>query len=177
VPIENEKKYVLRLETPEKKFHDAADLIEDIEQLYLVVSKRRSLRIRKTLAYKNKWCEFRYTLTFKQDVGKKTVEIETKLDQDDYRLLSRSAELKLRKWRYRLGDWEVDFFKSDNQTYFVQAEIEMPVGQKKPNVIHPLVQENLVYAVKRGDGRFSSKKLGDFNYARRIMDHLLLEAV
>lgn len=177
MPIENERKYVLRLETLEKRFNDAADVIEDIEQIYLMCSKKQSLRIRRTFVFQDERCQNKYTLTFKQDVGKKTVEIETQLDHHDYKLLSKNAISRLTKLRYRIDDWEVDFFKSDNQTYFVQAEIEMPEGQKKPKSIPPLIRDNLVYIVKRGDGRFSSKKLGDSKYAQRLINHLLLETI
>jgi CYTH domain-containing protein len=176
MPIENERKYVLRLDTPEKAFSDVADTVEDIEQMYLMFGKRQSVRIRKTLIfYPNKYCEWKSSFTFKQDIGKKTVEVETPLSREDYDLLKREAILKFRKWRYRIGDWEVDFFKSGDKTYFVQAEIELSENKRKPDELHPLVQENLIHVVKRGDGRFSSKKLGDAKYARRLLDTLLLE--
>lgn len=176
MPIENERKYVLRLETPEKEFGKIADFVEDIEQIYLMYGKKQSVRIRKSLLFRpDKYVEFKYKMTFKQDVGRKTVEIETPISPEDYDMLGKQSLLKFRKWRYRVDEWEVDFFKLKDKVYFVQAEIEMPEDQKKPETIHPLIQENLIHAVKRGDGRFSSKKLGDAKYAQRLMNSLLLE--
>ncbi len=176
MPIENERKYVLQLDSPEEAFSQASDFTEHIEQIYLVCGKKHSTRIRKSIIYRPKrHVEIKYSFTFKQDIGKKTVEVETHLDEEDYKLLSRASIIKFTKWRYRLGNWEVDFFKDQDKTYFVQAEIELPIKKKKPKAIHPLVKEHLVYAVKRGDGRFSSKKLGSPRYAQRIMQTLLLE--
>jgi CYTH domain-containing protein len=176
VPVENERKFVLKLETPEKEFGKVADFVEDIEQVYLMCGKKQSIRIRKSLLFRiDKYVEFKYKMTFKQDVGKKTVEIETSISPEDYEMLNKQSIMKLRKLRYRVGDWEVDFFRLKEKTYFVQAEIEMPENKKKPDTIHPLIQNNLIYVVKRGDGRFSSKKLGDAKYAQRLMDSILLE--
>ena len=141
-------------------------------------AKKQSVRIRRTLVFyrkPEKYCEWKCSFTFKQDIGKKTIEVETTLDPEDYSLLKREAILKFKKWRYRIGDWEVDFFKKGDKTYFVQAEIELPEHKRKPDKIHPLIQENLIYVVKRGDGRFSSKKLGDAKYAQRLIQSLLLE--
>jgi len=175
MPIENERKMVLRLDTPERDFEEVANQVEHIEQIYLMIGRKQSIRIRRTLVfYSNKHCEWKSYFTFKQDIGKKTVEIETKITPEDYNLLKREAILKFNKWRYKIDNWEVDFFKDGNsKTYFVQAEIELPEGKKKPEIILPLIKEHLLYTVKRGDGRFSSKKLGDAKYARRLLKVLL----
>jgi len=181
MPIENERKYVLRLNTSEKKISEASDFMEDIEQVYIMVGKKQSARIRLIRLFRpDNWVEFKYTFTYKQDVGKKTVEVETPLDPQDYLMLKKDAILKFRKRRYKIGGWEIDFFIDGApgeicKTYFVQAEIELPEHRRKPKEIHPLVKENLLHAVKRGDGRFSSKKLGDMKYARRLLQSLLLE--
>ena len=167
----------MRPDTPEKVFNDPADFVEDIEQAYLMVGKKKSVRIRKVVVFrKDGYCEWKYNFTFKQDVDKKTVEVETPLSREDYDLLVQGAVLKFRKWRYHLGDWEVDFFKEGNKTYFVQAEIELPEGVRKPSEVHPLVKEHLVHTVKRGDGRFSSKKLGNISYAKRLLQLLEVKA-
>jgi CYTH domain-containing protein len=165
VPIENERKIVLNIKSPEKAFAKIADAVEEIEQSYIMVGKKQSARIRCS-GTEN------LTFTFKQDVGKKTVEIETPISKDDYNYLKKGAISKLKKLRYRIGDWEVDFFKSNNKTYFVQAEIELPEHKRKPKEIHPLIKENLIYVVKRGDGRFSSKKLCNVKYACRLLQTL-----
>lgn len=174
MPIENERKFVLRIDSPEMTFSEVADSKEYIEQIYLMFGKKQSARIRKARHfYCDKEPEWKYTFTFKQDVGKKTVEVETPLEFKDYDLLSRKSVLIFNKWRYHLGDWEVDFFKNMDKTYFVQAEIELPEGVKRPVNIHPLIGENMIHLVKRWDGRFSSKKLGDPRYAQRLMQNLM----
>lgn len=119
--------------------------------------------------------ETKFTFTFKQDVNKKTVEIETEITLQDYLLLKEQAFLSFTKTRYVIENWEIDFFKSEGEIYFVQAEIELPENCKKPKRIHPLVKENLLHIVKRGDGRFSSKKLADVKYAKKILQNLKME--
>jgi CYTH domain-containing protein len=175
MPIENERKYVLRLDAPESDFWTQAPVTENIEQIYLMFNKKQSLRIRESMLTENGWLQWKYKMTFKQDVNKKTVEVETTLDRRDYELLGKNAILKFKKVRYHIEGWEVDFFKKNGKTYFVQAEFEMPEGKKKPDKIPDLIQQNLIHVVKRGDGRFSSKKLGDHKYAQRLMNTLLLE--
>lgn len=173
MPIENERKYVLRLNVSEGVFHDAADGVEDIEQVYLISGKKQSLRCRKITRVKDHGkIELIYNMTFKQEVGKKVVEIETDIDARDYKLLKKSATAVLQKTRYRVDDWEVDFFKADGKTYFVLAEIEMPENQKKPHSIPTLINENLVHVVKRGDKRFTSKRLCDVKHAQQLISSL-----
>lgn len=178
MPIENERKIILRPDVSETIFSEVANSLEIIEQSYLMCGKKQSARIRKTLiSYPaSNQSDLKFSFTFKQDVGKKTVEIETPIDISDYNLLSREASLVVNKNRYRINDWEIDFFKKNNIIYFVQAEIELPDGIKKPKEIHPLVQENLIYIVKRGDGRFSNKKLGDIFYAKKLLQLLMIGA-
>lgn len=168
MPIENERKFVLRLNVSEGIFHDAADSVEDIEQVYLISGKKQSLRCRKVTKVRGKDIELVYNMTFKQEVDKKVVEVETDIDARDYRLLKKASTSVLQKTRYRIGEWEVDFFKSDGKTYFVMAEIEMPENQKKPDSIPTLINENLVHVVKRGDKRYTSKKLCDVKHAQRL---------
>lgn len=168
MPVENERKFVLKLDTSEKDFAKLASRIDEIEQIYLVFGEGRSVRIRKTSCGT---CRT-YEMTFKQDVDGKTVEIETKIDKKDYDLLSKGALLKLCKTRYKIKNWDVDFFK-DGSIYFVQAEIEMPENQENPDAVPDFIKNNLVYTVKKDDRRFSSKKLGDVKYARRLMDSLM----
>lgn len=173
MPIENERKYVLRLNVSEGVFHDTADSVEDIEQVYLISGKKQSLRCRKITSVKGKDIELAYNMTFKQEVDKKVVELETDIEARDYKLLRKVSTSILQKTRYRIGEWEVDFFKSDGRTYFVMAEIEMPENQKKPNSIPKLIKENLVHVVKRGDKRFTSKKLCDVKHAQKLITSLL----
>lgn len=171
MPIENERKYVLNLQTSENDVKIVSDCIEHIEQSYLVSGKKQSLRIRKSIVGKN----IIYKMTFKQTVAKKTVEVETLISQKDYDMLYETSTSRLKKTRYRVGEWEIDFFKFKGEVYFVQAEIEMPEDKKKPDKIIEIVSKNLLYAVKRSDCRFSSRKLSDPKYSKKLLETINLE--
>jgi CYTH domain-containing protein len=168
MPVENERKFTLLLNTPEHEFADISDL-EEIEQAYLIVQKKQSARIRKTISNNKE----SFSFTFKQDIGKKTIEIETLISSRDYDLLKKESILKLNKHRYKVDGWEIDFFKENGTTYFVQAEIELPENKSEPDTIHFLVKKYLFHVVDKGDGRFSSKKLGNVKHARRLMQFLM----
>jgi CYTH domain-containing protein len=172
MPIENERKFMLRLNVSESIFHDAADGVEDIEQVYLFSGKKQSLRCRKITRLIRGEIELLYNMTFKQEVGKKVVEVETDIDSRDYKLLKKESTAVLQKTRYLVDGWEVDFFKADGKTYFVLAEFEMAENQKKPDSIPKLVEENLVYVVDQGDKRFTSRRLCDVKHAQRLIKSL-----
>lgn len=166
------------MDAPEGAFEKLADVKEDIEQSYLICVKKQSARIRKSQAsYPDGTSKSTFTFTFKQDIGNKTIEVETEIISQDYLLLKQGALLTFTKVRYDIDDWEIDYFKFNGKTYFVQAEIELPEDCHKPKTIHPLVQKHLLHVVKRGDGRFSSKKLGDVKYAKKLLQTLLMEKV
>lgn len=107
-------------------------------------------------------------LTVKQRINGHVVEIEKKITRRDFDLLSRKADGWLTKVRYEIDGWEVDFFKNGG-TYFVMAEIELPEGKECPDHIPSFISENLIFEVPRKDCRFSGKKLGDTEYAKKLL--------
>lgn len=162
MPTENEKKYVLSLDT-EDKFCKLSENKVIILQGYLFSSKGTSLRLRKM---KNK-----HYLTLKSSVNGRVVEIENQIDERDFNDLWTQCMNKLEKIRYMVSDkfdnvWEVDFFKDHNGTnYFALAEFEMPEGQLSPTYIPKFIRDNLLFEVPLTDCRFASKLLADIRYA------------
>lgn len=139
-----------------------------IEQAYLHKGKKFIVRIRSTNG------SF-YEMCVKRSVNGECVEIETEIDAEDYARLWSVAKNKLKKVRHVVGGWEIDFFKDGHgNNYFVQAEIELPPGQHYPDKVPPLIENNLLYRVNKGDDRFASKKLCDVHYSNKIL-HMLLE--
>jgi CYTH domain-containing protein len=142
-----------------------ADKVYRIEQGYLFNDKGLTVRIRKQV--NRKTC---YWMAVKTRVGpRRVIEVEKKISERDYLEMSVKASGWLAKFRYVIGDWEVDFFKNGEETYFVMAEIELPDGVEKPSKIPHFISKSLLYAVPAEDCRFSSKKLSDVKYAREIL--------
>ncbi len=162
MPTENEKKYVLNLET-EEKFQKLSESKVLILQGYLFSSKGTSLRLRKMKA--------KHYLTLKSTVNGRVVEIENQIDERDFSDLWTQCMNKLEKIRYIVPDkqgqvWEVDFFKDHNGiNYFALAEFEMPEGQLGPLFMPRFIRENLLFEVPLTDCRFASKLLADIRYA------------
>jgi len=172
MPTEFEYKYaismnLLRSQT-EKDVAKVADNHIIISQGYLAFSKGMSCRIRCATEYgKDKWF-----LTFKQKVTDRVIEIEKKLDNRDGTQLWEIAVGKLKKDRYVIKHdgicWEFDFFKANDQTYFLLAEVELSEGAPRPKTIPPMLEEYLLFEVPLTDDRFSNKRLGDVNYAKQL---------
>ncbi len=175
MPTENERKFLLH-EDSEKIFKNKAHHIKHIRQGYLGFSKGMSLRIRETNNH-------RYTLTFKQKVNNRVVEIEKKMDKRDFEDLWTVSVNKLEKIRYDINFfdydnnpylWEVDAFKDhEHKTYIIIAEHEMPEGDESPHFIPDLISENLIYSVPDSDDRFASKKVADVKYAKKLYESLI----
>src|SRR5687768_7644626 len=119
MPVENELKFVLHVK--EEKIASLAKRVYLIEQGYLHCNKSLTVRIRKQTEKK----KVKHIMTLKQKTSK-VIEIEKRINEEDYTELSSVCTDWVRKVRYVVGSWEVDFFKNDNNTYFVMAEIEMP---------------------------------------------------
>jgi CYTH domain-containing protein len=165
MPTENERKYVLDLNT-EEKFQKLAESKNPILQGYLFFSKGTSLRCRKTRS--------KHYLTLKSTINGRVVEIENQIDERDFNDLWTQCMNKLEKIRYIVPDkqgqiWEVDFFKDHNSVnYFALAEFEMPEGQMAPAFMPRFIRENLLFEVPLTDCRFASKLLADIRYASDI---------
>ena len=168
MPIENERKYVLQLNLCQSKF--AGYKSYEIKQSYVLLGKRRSLRIREIY---EKGCAPQYLMTFKQNESSFNREIEVAISQEDYSAINETCKIKLYKKRYCYEGWEIDFFLNEKgEVYFVQAEIEMPEDMSAPAEIPPLISENLIYTVGRNDNRFSSRRLANPRHARKLLNKI-----
>ncbi len=170
--IENELKYVLDLSGVSRVLL-AADKIIEIKQGYLLRTPGKSARIRESIYSDHTSYEF----TFKQKIAPGiAVELDNSLSTEMYNKLSSHAVGWVRKTRAVISGWDVDIFRDsyDGKPYFLMAEIEMPENQKIPNALLPVVRDLLVHPVDRGDCRFSSRKLGDIKYAKKLLKKINL---
>jgi hypothetical protein len=138
-------------------------------------AKGLTVRLRKQRNKKKYW----YVMTVKTRVkADRVVEIEKSISEEDFDEMRSQASGWVTKTRYVVGLWEIDFFKNEkDETYFIMAEIELPDGVKKPSKVPALVTENLLYEVPIEDVRFSSKKLSDIDYARKLLDEIGVQSV
>jgi CYTH domain-containing protein len=174
MPIENERKFVLKppFSELEQLMACKASSCFLMEQAYVHKEKKLVVRIRATTDTKNEnsW----YEMTVKRTVKGECVEIETEIDETDYYRLWQVSNGNLKKMRYIVEGWEIDFFKDkNNNNYFAQAEIELPPDIDYPEKIPNIINEHMLYQVMKGDDRFASKKLCDINYTNRILNMLL----
>lgn len=166
-------KFLLSLtDTLEAKINKIASDVIEMKQSYLQRNKELTVRIRKSLCDG----ETKHYMTVKVPVEDNIVEVEKKISSDDYNRLATKAYGWVNKYRYLVPfgrlTWEVDFFKNEGENYFVMAEIELPEGVLKPDSLPPFVEDNLIYAVPREDTRFSSKKISDVQYAKKILSEV-----
>lgn len=166
-------KFVLPLDFDEKILTDHAAVFEilNIQQGYLLSEEDGCVRVRQTNTNKFKLC-------YKQKVANRLIEIEKRINHQDFNDLWEIAHCKLRKIRYNLAVtsteyWSIDFYKNaKNQTYFVLAEHEMPEGQTKPNSIPSIIDSKIVYKVAQSDNRFTARKLSNIKYAKKFYSKL-----
>lgn len=161
MPVENERKYVLRPDFDAGQLDGWAR--HDIRQAYLDDGPRIRQR------------DDDYLFTYKKWVPQagELIEIETVLSQDDFALLWPLCIQRIAKTRYVLMqnevEWVVDFLRHDDgHIYFVMAEAELPRGQLAPEAIPAEIAGSILYAVAADDNRFTNKKLADANYARSL---------
>lgn len=169
MPVENERKFVL---------HDPHGALEQalantrtgvsrkaIRQAYLDTV---GLRIRRF----DQGGTISHIFSYKRPVDGVMVEIEQEIDGRDFERLWTLRRETLEKVRYsiRAGDclWDIDFFKDGGRTYFALAEVEMPEGREDPPPPPAILAPYVDFLVERSDERFSSKKLADPAYARRL---------
>jgi CYTH domain-containing protein len=174
MPIENERKFVLR--DPEGVLERAlASACPPwrrycIRQAYLDAP---GLRIRRFEDPDG----IQHIFSFKRPVGAEMVEIETEMSAVDFQRLWTLRRESLEKERYHLADgrcgWDVDFFKHDGRTYFALAEVEMPEGRIEPPPPPAILSPYIAMLVERSDERFASKKLADPAHAARVAQEVL----
>jgi len=169
MPIENERKFVLRNDCElEKRLAQAPGVARSLlVQAYLDAP---GLRIR-TIETNG---QLSHIFTYKRPVDGQVVEIETEISPVDFERLWSQRRETLQKTRYSWTDgpfhWDVDFFKTDdNRTYFTQAEVEMPEDQVEPPPLPPSLADHLLATAPAGDPRFASKRLANQAHAEKLL--------
>lgn len=177
MPIENERKYVLN-PSVEDEF-PGISIFHKVEQGYIQNSaKGLQIRFRKVKFYKDgeKTHTGRvFTLKSKNSDFTST-EIEQEISKDDFNAIWPKVTHQLTKTRYKVpvGDlwWEIDVFHGKDGNYFWMAEIELPGTQEWPESVPDYIEKHLLYKVPLTDGRFSSRKLYDEDYANILFGML-----
>lgn len=168
MPIENERKFVLRRDDEcEREARRRAEKVLHITQGYLGDGPP-SVRIRRSILND----KAKHYLTVKQRLNGHVWEVEKKIDKEDYEALWPTCGSRLEKFRCVMEGWEVDFFYSGGRRYFAMAEIELPEDKRRPDRVLPFVADRLVYAVPSQDNRFTSKKLCDVKHADKVFDQV-----
>lgn len=180
MPTEHEFKYVLSLdflnEFDESILRKTSTGWTEINQGYVAVAEGTATRIRqaRTVAprhYGNSEVDH-WTLTFKHTVNSRVIEIEKELDSRDGQDLWSACTRRVCKTRYYFPDgdhtWELDLFKTDQNVYFILAEVELPEGSSRPTLMPSFLSKYMIYEVDLTDNQFSNKKLGDVEYAAEL---------
>jgi CYTH domain-containing protein len=172
VPIENERKYVLR--DHESAYHDLINgvsywgLGKKLIQGYLP----GDARIRMQYMEQNPGTAGVFTYKIMTPEG--LVEIETMIDKADFDRLWPLTRDRLRKNRFTIFReglrWDVDFFQDEqNQIYFALAECEMPEGMIEPSEILPPLRPYIAYVVPlERQTEFTNVRLANPEYARNL---------
>ncbi len=173
MPTENERKYVLRMDS-EDEIATAASHVFTICQGYLIATRGITVRVRSLKSSKN---GLQYYFTLKCTTNNRCIEIEEALDARDFNDLWDISLNKLEKTRYKMNGrhkgWVADFFKDhQDQTYFAMAECEMPEGQQRPDTFPEEIKSAVLFEVPLSDVRFTSKLLGDVRYAKRLLKEI-----
>jgi CYTH domain-containing protein len=180
MPIEHELKFVL---------NDSANVLFDqlnaqhdchhLEQFYM----RDGARFRSTnvLTPQGKLVgNPEYIFCYKNKIYDKVLEIEVPVSEDDYELAMIMAERRLNKLRFKIevpeGLWDIDYFltaaddgdPSSQLVYFIMAEFEHEPNAKVEvlDVLKPFVSLAVPHKYTNA---FSSRKLCDADYARRVV--------
>lgn len=163
VPIENERRFVLRDHASlERKLAVVTDPIS-IRQGY--VDRRARVRC---LGNNKPFFTWKRVLS-----SGETMEIETSLSHEDFARLWWECERRQTKRRYKLRIppvlWDIDFhLGEDGSVALVRAECEMPTDWDSPREIPSILAPHVAFEVPRGDERFSSHALCDEALARHV---------
>jgi CYTH domain-containing protein len=169
MPIENERKFVLNEDGQlEPRLAQAPGVTKSrLNQAYLDSAgvRIRSIETAGKLSH---------VFSFKRPVDGQMVEIETEIDEADFKRLWTLGRETLRKTRYSWADgrfhWDIDFFKTgDGRTYFALAEVEMPAHEQRPPDVPARLVSHLLGPAPLGDPRFTSKRLSDQAHAERLL--------
>lgn len=183
---ENERKYVLYCDrTIIEQIKPKVSKIIDQQQAFLKEGSGWVLRIRKSniiyrLSDDGPIQDPKYTMTFKQKTNNRQIEIEQDLDERDYLDLFETRVGLVYKRRHviveGLHEWEIDAYtlnQGDENPYFILAEVELDEDAISPKFMPNFITDNLLYEVGVNERGFSSKKLRDPSYARKLYDNLL----
>lgn len=192
MPIENELKFVVRLDDKLEKEAKELGKCLLIEQGYIAEDRRTKIMLRlRKVTQPDGAVEHLMQMKCKAYKYKGLIEVGTHIDEKDFHRLWKLAKGKLIKSRYCIETglqadqsnnpdhevrekWELDFFKTEGKNYFVLAEIELPEEQDDWRFPMPgLIEGNVVYSVPRNDTRFSNRKLGNVEYATRLYKSVL----
>ncbi len=173
MPIENERKFVLNEDGQlEPRLAQAPGVTRSrLSQAYL---DSAGVRIRSIETRGETGGKLRHVFSFKRPVNGQMVEIETEIDEADFKRLWTIARETLSKTRYSWADgrfhWDIDFFKTgDGRTYFALAEVEMPEHEREPPAVPARLAGHLLGPAPLGDPRFTSKRLADQGHAERLL--------
>ena len=169
MPIENERKFVLN-EDGQLEPRLAQVLGVTKSRLIQAYLDAPGVRIR-SIETAGK---LRHVFSFKRPVDGQMVEIETGIDETDFKRLWTLSRETLRKTRYSWADgrfhWDTDFFKAgDGRTYFALAEVEMPEHEREPPAVPARLASHLLGPAPLGDPRFTSKRLADQSHAEQLL--------
>ena len=175
MPIENEFRYVLQgdCDTLSRNLRALPDsCVERIEQGDLSTG----VRLRWALN-ENDGSVIR-TLTVKRKIDGDTVEIETAVSEADFKRLWPSCDTRHGKTRFRFQDgehhWDVDLFGDPTAPYFMRAECEAPEHVDTTPPAHPILEPFLLHVAGKDKG-FSSRRLSDPKYAKKLLKRLLAD--
>lgn len=159
--IENEVKYVLSLDCPELY----GEKKKIIQQGY----DNNGARLRKE--------NNTYSFNYKMKVDDFIEEFEMDISKEEFERGYTHCVNKLTKTRYTVKDeykntWDIDFFYSGDKLYFAMAECEMAdPTQEYPEKVIPIIEQYCIFRVPRTETRkFSSKKLSDVEYAKKMLE-------
>ncbi|MCA0249073.1 MAG: hypothetical protein LCH93_20870 [Proteobacteria bacterium] len=173
MPIENERKFVLRDDGKLEGLLAARPGVSRnfLRQAYLDAP---GLRIRSIEADG----KIDHLFTYKRMIDGQVVEIETGLSAIDFARLWTQRIESLQKVRYSWEEgrfhWDIDFFRrEDGSTYFAMAEVEMPEEDTEPPPLPACLAGHLLGIAPAGDQRFTSKRIADQGHAERLMTDIL----
>jgi CYTH domain-containing protein len=151
MPIENERKYLLNINSLDEISNISSRKLE-IKQGYL--SKKARIR-----QVKDEIASFYFT--YKKLIDNNLIEIETKISVKDFLVLweSINKKHKIEKIRYKIGEWEIDYFYDNEKIYFAIAEIELPENQEEPKTIPDFIKKYVIHNVAKHDIRFCNANL------------------
>jgi CYTH domain-containing protein len=173
MPIENERKYILRNpEDVENVLQKSDCYLRVIRQGYLPGDAR--IRASRPEKFVNSYLREQFYFTYKFMAETDLIEIETTIDQHDFDRLWPHTKKRLTKNRYVLQvdscQWDIDIFYDDGERYFAMAECEMPESMDAPPEIPSIIAGFVVFEVPRDESRlYTNTEISNRHYAESIM--------